>query len=262
MIIEFQIQNKKYKIDGLTLLDLYHIQDEFILNPHAALSITSYLSGCPEDALRDLDLEDFNILWDNVQEFIRVKSLPKEAINKRIKHGGQYYYLINPDDLSIGEFADLDIIVNSPGSEKRLHEVAAILYRPLVDGEIEEYNTKTAKKRADEFKLLPVSEANKATNFFLLSGIQYLNSTADYLKSVIKEEKQPETKEILQTTLRLLLEAGTKLSLSYQATTSYSSTPPPGLISECPSISLLISKTGQENKNWNYKKLFKNISVN
>lgn len=262
MKIEFEINKNKYKIFGLTVGDLYYIQDESFLNPQASISITSYLSGCLEEELKTLPLEDFDILWENVQQFIKESSMTNGQVTKQIKQDGIVYQLIDPDAMTIGEFADLDIIVSSPGAEKRIHEVTAILYRPLKNGEVEPYDSVSAKARAEAFKLLPLQEANKATAFFLSFGLRYLNNTADYLKSLIKEEKTQEQKETLQTTLRLLQEAGTKLLSFLQTKESLTSMPSPNLVSECPSIGLRISRTKSGNKNSNYKKLLQKINAN
>ncbi len=262
MKIDFEIGNKKYKIAGLTVGDWYHIQDEMLLNPHSALSITSYLSGCPEEELRKLPQDSWSILWETVQKFIEDAKTPKEHVAKYITSGGIKYHLINQDKMSIGEFADLDILISSPGSEKKLHEIAAILYRPLVDGEIESYNTETYKQRAELFKLLPLQESIKVLNFFLLFAHRYLSNTVDYLNQQLKEETVPENKEMLQTTLRLLQEAGTKL-LSFSLTKeSWSLNQFPGWESASASIGLRISQTGKGKKNWNSKRVLQNINAN
>jgi len=262
MKIEFQIKNKKWKIAGITIGDWYHIQDEMILNPHAAIAITSYLSGCPEEDLKQLGVEEWSLLWESVEDFITEAKAPTGQISKVITLDSQKYYLIDQDAMSIGEFADLDIIVSSPGAEKRLHELAAILYRPKIDGAIEEYNSESFKIRAEAFKMLPLNDTTKVLNFFFHFAHQYLSNTVDYLKSTIKEETIPENKEILQTTLRLLQEAGTRLS-SYLPTNEYSSlTQSQSSDLKCASIGLRISRTKSESKNSKLRRVLQNTNVN
>jgi hypothetical protein len=262
MIIEFEVKKKKYKIDGLTIEDWYHIQDELALNPHAALSVTSYLSGCPADDLKELKVEAWDLLWENVQEFIKYNQTPSQTNSKVIKFGGESYELLNFEDISIGEFADLDITVSSAGADKKLHEVCAILLRQRIDGELEPYDIQKTKKRAEVLKLLPLREATRITSFFLFLGLQYLDNTVGYLKSLIKQETIPEQKETLQTTLKLLLEAGTKLLSSLPTNPSSKSNLSQNSESKPASTGWLILKTKSGSKNLNYKKLFPNISAN
>jgi hypothetical protein len=262
MKIEFQLGNKTYKISGMTVGDWYHIQDEIILNPHASIAITSYLSGCPEEDLKQLEMEAWNLLWESVEDFIKICKAPTGGLTKEIKHEGVKYYLIDQNAMTIGEFADLDILVSSPGSEKKLHEIAAILYRPMVDGVIEAYNSETFRARAESFKLLPLNDAVKVLNFFLLSAHQSLSSTLDYLKSMIKDPTMRDQKEMLQSTLNLLQEVGTRL-LSYSPMNESSNlTRLPSLGLEPVSIGSLTLRIKSESKNSNYKKLLQKINAN
>jgi len=262
MKIDFEIGNKKYKIAGLTVGDWYHVKDEMLLNPHAQISITSYLSGCPEEELRSLPVDIWEMLWKNVENFLAEAYQTQVSVDKVLKHDGTTYAIIDFEGMSIGEFADLDVIISSPNAERRLHEMCAILLRPIVDGKPEPYDPISAKKRAESFLLLPLQVANKVTAFFLFSGLQYFDSTLDYLKLQSKSEKMPEQKEMLQTTHRLLQEAGIKLLSFLQTKESWSLKKSLNSESECASIGLRISRTKSENKSLNYKKLFPNINAN
>lgn len=263
MKIEFNINDRTYKIAGLTVYDHYHVQNEMLLNPHASFAVVSYLSDCDEELLRQLDVYEWNGLWTVVQQFLKESLSPKDGINKILKVNGVKYMLTDMDKMSIGEFADLDIIVSSPGADRRIHEVAAILYRPIVDGQAETYSTDSFKQRAEEFKSLPLTEAMKCLNFFLLSGLQSLNNIVDYLEILLMEEMMtPEQEEIVQTTHKQLREAGIKLSSSSPTKTSWTLKEWQAWESKLPSIGLRISKTKSESKSSLFNKFVKNISLN
>jgi len=262
MIIQFSIDGNDYEISNLTIFDYYYVLDEIALNPYAGLSVVSYLSGCPIEDLRNLETEDFLGLWEITQEFIKYSANPEGGIPKVLKHEGIKYHLINTENMTIGEFADLDVLVTS-GSNKRIHEILAILYRPMVNGEIEEYDTKTYKIRAESFKTLSIQEGTKALNFFLDLGTQYLSNTKVYLREILKtEDLDQETEQVLKTTLRQLQELGTRLSQPLPTKTFWNLNELRNWELRLHSISLSISKTKPEKNNMNYKKLLKNINLN
>ena len=262
MRIIFEINSKEYIIPQITIYEWYHIQDELILNPHAGFSIISYLSGCTEEDLKEMNVDDWAELWDVTQKFFNEQSKNNLLPEKTYKFNGTKYTLINPDAMTIGQFADLDILINSPGSEKRIHEVMASLYYPITKEGAEEYDIEKVNARAKEFIMVPLKDAVRALNFFLLSGQQYLNNILDYLNSIDLETETPEIKEILQMTQRRLLEVGTLLSSSSQEETL-----PKWITSQNSryvllSTGSLSSKTKQENKNSKIKKFYQNIKNN
>lgn len=217
MKIVFDLDNQEYTIPELTVYDWYEIQDELILNPEAGLTIVSYLSTCPIDRLREMAVEDWEELWTLTQNFITDQSRNNLFPDKQLKWNGTKYKLIDTDKITIGHFADLDILINSPGSEKKIHNIMAYLYEPVVAKE--ENSLEAIEDRAKQFMSVPLKDAVKSLNFFLLSGQQFLNSIRDYLTLIDKEMETPEVKEILQRIGCLLQEAGIQLSLSYQAET-------------------------------------------
>jgi hypothetical protein len=262
MRIIFEIAGTEYTIPDLTVYDWYHVQDELILNPYAGFSIISYLSECPEEELKEMNVDDWSELWEVTQKFMTDQSQSNLFPDKTYKFNGTKYTLVNPDTMTIGQFADLDILINSPGSEKKIHEVMASLYYPITKEGAEEYDTDKVNARAKEFIMVPLKDAVRALNFFLLSGQQYLNNILDYLNSIDLETETPEIKEILQMTQRRLLEVGTLLSSSSQEETS-----PKWITSQNSRYVLLStgspsSKTKQENKNSKIKKFYQNIKNN
>lgn len=260
MKIEFEIEGELYTINPLTVYDWYHIQDEIMLNPYPGIGIISYLSGCPEDLLKSMGLEDWEDLWRVTQDFIKLESTSNLLPDKTYKYERIKYGLLNPDDMTIGQFADLDILINSPGQEKKIHEIMASVYRPIIsdkDGAIviEDYDPAKSKVRSNVFLNAPLKDAVKAVNFFLLLGQRSLNNTLDYLNSIDLKKETPEVREIIQMTHRRLLEVGTLLSSFFQEETLPKWTKSPFFRSEQHSTGLHSSKMKSKSKNWKSKKL-------
>jgi hypothetical protein len=262
MKIIFEINSEEYTIPEMTVYDWYHIQDELVLNPEAGLSVISYLSGCNIDLLRQMEAQDFMELWDVTQNFITDQSKSNKLPDQYYKFQRTKYSLINPDKMTIGQFADLDIIINSPGQEKRIHEIMAYLYYPVTKETPEDFDLEKVKARSEEFKMVPLKDAVKALNFFLLSGQLYLNNILDYLTSIDLEMETPEVKEIIQMTLRRLQEVGTQPLLFCQEETlpkwtSYPNSKYAQHLTGSPSL-----KTKPKRQNSRHKKSIPNITNN
>lgn len=138
----------------------------------------------------------------------------------------------------------------------------ASLYYPMTKEGIEEYDIEKVNARAKEFIMVPLKDAVRSLNFFLLSGQQYLNNILDYLNSIDLEMETPEVKEIIQMTHRRLLEVGTLLSSSSQEKTL----PKWTLSQNSKFVQLLTgspsSKTKPKRQNFRHKKSIPNITNN
>ena len=266
MKIIFEINGKSYEVRKPTIRDYYKIQSELALNPTPGFFLISLLSGCPEQELRGLSVNEFNELWESFEKFYALENDPNVTLQKVIRLGRKEYGMIQMDKMTIGEFADLDILLNSDNAETRLHETLAILYREIVSttGQkyvLVSYDLDAQKERAEIFLDLPISMSRGILGFFLLSALQSIKVTMDSL------EQDPETKTSLLAqealkTLRGLLEPGSTL-LSFLPEEIHSSlTEHQDSESTQHSTSLLLSKTKPKQRNSLLKKLFKNISVN
>jgi len=93
----------------------------------------------------------------------------------------------NLHELKLKEFVDLDNKLANGWSD--MASVMAILYRPITETngdkyEIEEYDFRTAKERAELFKTrLSVNTVNGASAFFLSIGMDYIAITQQSLNS-------------------------------------------------------------------------------
>lgn len=209
MKITFEIKNKEYKIRDILLKEYYEIKNDLLLDAtDAKFNIIHKLSGCPIEDLRNLNLENWSKIWEaleNLIDYTKDKKLVKTFTHDEIEYG-----LVEIDYMTIGEFSDLDVILNSTEVDNKLHELLAILYRPIKSTnkygyEIEDYDYKGFKLRSKIFLDIPLFLAKPATTFFLHTGITYLKSILSSLMD--QKNLNPKIQEIIGM-IKSLLETG------------------------------------------------------
>ena len=174
------------------------------------IKVISIIGGIEEDELKTWMPEDIKRVYQDV-----VKCMDHGESFYPIfesKSGLKYGYS-NLDGMTLGEFTDLERLCEKPN--ENLHEIMAILYRPIashrfkeftwivkhefkintrkIDNvfkyyELEKYDSKTRLANADNLKDIPVQFALGALGFFLGTGNGYLNITTP--SSTRKEEKK------------------------------------------------------------------------
>ena len=107
-------------------------------------------------------------------------------------NGVKYGFIPDMENISMGEFIDLDTYIKEP---KDLHKLMSVLYRPITTEknelyQIEEYNP-TSNIEAI-MRDAPLDVALEAQLFFYHLGNELLNSMADYLagEKMTIQEKQ------------------------------------------------------------------------
>ena len=227
----FQIGKDKYEVRDLTIQDYYDMQLELTLSDQlTGFKVVSELSGCPVDRLRSLSYDNWLALWITVQNQINTNiTIEDSTFSPTVEVNGVTYGLINMDKITVGEFADLDVILSSANVERRLHEAMAVLYRPVTSSsgkkyKIEDYDSDTFADRAESFRNFSLPKAKVALTYFLLSGNRSLGATLDYLSKTIQEmATTPEMQEKVQPILTKLQEDGLALlSRSQEKTLSRS----------------------------------------
>ena len=187
--IEFKIGKQEYVVKDVTLANykevLGMLQETNVETPY---EIVEYLSGCPKEELKEIKFADWYFLWEEVREMLLGNSESTTAIVPVIEFAGKRYGLPSIEDISLGEFADLDVIASGQNPESRMAEIAAILYRPIEEeGEdyirLEKYTVDGMRKRVKLFQFLPLSVIKSANTFFLLSASQSLKNMLDSSKS-------------------------------------------------------------------------------
>lgn len=182
--IEFRIDKTDYEIKDLNLQNYRDIMN-MLQNPdeETPYEIVEYLSGCPKEELKSLRVSDWFFLWAEVEGELQGQNTTT-AIQPTIEYLGVRYGLPQIEDMSIGEFADLDIIASGANLEKRLLGIASIVYRPIIEEtedfiKIEKHTSDGAKKREKLFQFLPLSAVLSASTFFLQSASQSLKNILD-----------------------------------------------------------------------------------
>jgi hypothetical protein len=223
MKVTFSLLGKDYTVREVTIEDHYAMQTELAINDRPGFFIVNLLSGCPIDLLKQLPIPEWEELWTAVQAYLIDQNSKKSIFKPRIVLDDVDYSIVNLNNLSIGEFADLDLILNSPDYERRVHEAMAVLYRPFtIDKKtnkmvIEEYDGDVTKERSNKFKKLLLSDAKRAIGFFLDTAIQSIEVTLSSLE--ITEEMKKAVPEIEETVLNMRLnlqDLGTLLLSRYQ----------------------------------------------
>ena len=236
----FKIGKKEYTFKELTIQDFYDIQLLAVTDDiDSGFEVISKISGCPVKTLKGIYYEDWLEIWVIAQNFI--KSSMEEVKGKAepvIRVNGRLYGLINLEKMSIGEFSDLDIITSSANMEGRLHEVMAILYRPLdkiagIPYKLGEYDPDDYAQRAEEFRQFPLSQTRINLGFFLTSASTSLKVIGDSLISQMKEMNwDPEKIEEAEKIFSKLQEIGMQPLLHSQDKTHSKSKKLPILILE------------------------------
>lgn len=218
--IEFKIKGKEFTVKEPTIRDYYTLQNELVQSDiNAKINIICHLSGCTPQDLKRLDKYQFIELWNIILERHLDISETSPYYRSFLFNGKQYGFL-DMSNISLGEFADMDVLKADPQSQKKLHTMLAILYRPAIQitetwMEVEEYDSDDAAKRAEEFLDLPLKYVYGSLNFFLqVSKYLYENMVDSLIKTEQLTENQ---KEMLQISSRVMLE------LLETGTTSFSS---------------------------------------
>jgi hypothetical protein len=187
--IEFKIGKKEYEVKDVNLMNYKDIL-EMLENPDkdTPYEIVEMLSGCPKEELMALKTVDWYFLWREVEDMLLGSSTSTTTIVPVIEFQGVRYSLPSIEDMSIGEFADLDVITSGTSPEKRMAEIAAILYRPIVEEtpeyiKIESYSLEGTRKRQKLFQYLPLTAIKSANTFFLQCLNQSLKNMLDSLTS-------------------------------------------------------------------------------
>jgi hypothetical protein len=232
----FQIGKNKYEVRDLTIQDYYDMQLELTMSDQdSGFKIVSRLANCPTDQLKKLQYDQWLALWITVQNQIHKDIvLDEDRFSPRVKVNNVNYGMINFDNITLGEFSDLDVVLNAQNAENRIHEAMAVLYRPIIEDngkkyKITEYDSESFADRAEEFKAFPLAEARVAIAFFLRFGSKSLGATVDSLITQLTNLKPLMPEEMKIKTDRILIElqeAGTQLSSQLQVEIHSKSTKP------------------------------------
>jgi len=148
------------------------------------------------------------------------------SVDNIITINGKSYGLTNVKKLTVGEMSDIDVLKHPPILNFNLHQIMAILYRPLVSKlpfKIDESTSEGFEERAELFaEKMPVKVALNTAVFFL----NILGSLNGATKDSLDQTNQNPTTKKKTTKERILklLEVGIRLFTSLQKTIFLKST--------------------------------------
>ena len=210
--LKFEINKVEYRFEDITLRKYFVLQELLRMEtPDAQFDVAELVTGAPKDLLKKLKYQDWLLIWLNTEKVLTAMHQNTESIQPIIKHNEIEYGLPAIEDMSAGEFIDLDIIFQSPNAESRLHEIAGILYRPILSKRgntltLEDYDSRSAAARAELFMDLPVKYIKSANSFFSQSADSLLKNTLGSLEltslwTEISPEDQEKLRDLLQQDL-------------------------------------------------------------
>lgn len=223
-MIEFKIKGNEYKIEDVTIQQYYDIQDLIVRQDFAAkVEIVSKISGCSINDLKLLEKHQFVVLWDSIVEnYLNLED--STPFHKTFVYKDELYGFLDMSKITLGEFADMDVVKSDPMSQKKLHIMMAILYRPAIQitdkwMEVEAYDSDNMMRRAEIFLDLPIKYVAGALNFFLAVSKYYVETTLSSLTQNPTTTLREKAMIDLTSQIMLdLLETGAKSSTSVQET--------------------------------------------
>ena len=156
------------------------------------------LSDMPRKLVKELSLRDVAAIMGKVAE---IQGQQDSSLKKVIEiEGVEYAMHPNLDDITLGEYADIESIVKD-GIQKNLPELMAILFRPVLSREddvcvIAAYDG-NIRERAEIMKKMAAEQVQSALVFFYHLGMVFLKTLPSYLV-----ERTQEMKELQMETLQ------------------------------------------------------------
>ena len=267
----YKIKGNRYSVKRLTIQDYYSLKMNIYMNDHEnSFAVVSGLTGCPEKDLKTIPYQDWlELLIDVQQEINRALSDRGEELQTTFLHEDTVYGMMNLNECTIGEFIDLDIIVSSPDAEARLHEIMAILFRPLVDldqhpYQIQDYDSDTSAARAESFRQMDLYQARKALGFFLDFARVSFEHTVESSIQLMAESQMitPERINSIKKTLYELHAAGMGLSSHSPLKIPSDLIKQANSTTKPPSTSSHTRSTKLDNKNEDWQRFLKNTKRN
>ena len=132
-----------------------------------------------------------------------LQKLQDSSLKKIIKiNDVEYGFHPNLDDITLGEYADIETYIKD-GVEKKLPEMMAILYRPIIEKKNDLYTIEAydgnIRMRAEEMKSMSAEQVQSALVFFWSFAAVLLEILPSYLTQTLKETKVPSQQNPSQT---------------------------------------------------------------
>ena len=153
-------------------------QDEMFL----ARKMMEIFCGVKLTDTLNIKLKDVKAITEILSEMLNDKP---QLVKKFTLNGVQYGFIPKLDDISLGEYVDLDTFL---GDIENLHRAMAVLYRPIKHTYGEKYNIEEYKVTDGEImKQMPLDAVFSSVLFFYRLGIDLSQAMMNYLEDKEKE---------------------------------------------------------------------------
>ena len=150
------------------------------------------MSDIPKSLIDEMALKDVATIMTKLSELQAEKNTELKKIIEI--EGQQYAFHPNLDELSLGEYADIETFIKA-GLEKKMPEIMAVLFRPITEREkdvyaIAAYDGKIAI-RAEKMKQMSAEQVQSALVFFY----RFVINLSQILPSFLVERTQEIAKD-------------------------------------------------------------------
>ncbi len=154
----------------------------------------STLCNIPTDIIKRLKVKDIKTIYVKLSKLISVP-VNKDVFDKIEIKGIKYGFHPNLDELTLGEFVDLE--EQTKDGVDGFHNILAILYRPIVEEKGNKYNiepyNETHIKNARLFQDLSIDIVNGVMVFFYRLGNKFIKNSNRYLEKNLTKYLQEAT---------------------------------------------------------------------
>ena len=149
------------------------------------------LSNIPKDLINQLELKDVAVIMSKLAD---LQAEQNSSLKRIIKIDGKRYgFHPNFDELTLGEYADLETLIKN-GVDNNMPKLMAILYRPIVEEKNDVYTIEAydgeISMRAEEMKKMLAEQVQSALIFFYTLGKELSMTLPLYSMEQLKEMKQ------------------------------------------------------------------------
>jgi len=162
--------------------------EEFLI--HKTISI---FCNIPMKDVLNIDAKEAQ---DIALEIYAVLNQKAEFVDRFELNGIKYGFIPNLEDLSLGEYIDLETYLKD---QKNLHKVAAVMYRPIIKEyrdlyDIENYSASI--KSQNDMKQAPIGIISQAVVFFYNIVNELLRDFPHYLETQSKKVQETIQQEV------------------------------------------------------------------
>jgi|TARA_R100000084_G_scaffold109154_2_gene74284 hypothetical protein len=147
-----------------------------------ALATISAISEIPKKLIKELSIQDIATIMKYVS---KLQLEENSSLHQIITIDGQQYgFHPNLEEITLGEYADLETMIQN-GIKEKMPEIMAILYRPIVEKEKDVYSIQAydgnIRIRTEKMKKMTAEQVQGALVFFWNFVNKYLMTMLLYL---------------------------------------------------------------------------------